>query len=166
MEMEGRPVRKTDEEAPEVAFVTISPEFFDTVGVQLRRGRSFTESDGAPGLETAIINDRLASQFFAGEDPIGRRIKFTVTTRTRTERAPARRVAHDRRHLPVASSLESARTAAAARRLCALPPGSARRLTLPRQKPARCRRGDERRAPRSAGASIRISRSSTDPDHG
>ncbi len=80
MEVEGRPVRKTDEEAPEVAFVTISPEFFDTVGVQLRRGRNFSESDGAPGLETAIINDRLASQFFAGEDPIGRRIKFTVTT--------------------------------------------------------------------------------------
>ena len=40
------------------AFVTISPEFFDTVGVQLRRGRNFNESDGAPGLETAIINER------------------------------------------------------------------------------------------------------------
>jgi predicted permease len=76
MEIEGQPVRKAGEDAPEVAFVTISPAFFETVGVQLKRGRNFGASDGAPGFETAIINERLASQLFAGQDPIGRRIKF------------------------------------------------------------------------------------------
>ena len=43
----------------------------------LLRGRSFHDSDGAPGAETVIINERLASQFFPGEDPIGRRLRFT-----------------------------------------------------------------------------------------
>jgi putative ABC transport system permease protein len=60
-----------------VVMVTISPSFFDTVAVQLLRGRGFGNADGAPGSESVIINDKLASQFFAGEDPIGRRLKFT-----------------------------------------------------------------------------------------
>ena len=37
------------------------PGFFDTVGVSdARSGRGFTETDGAPGHETAIINERTA----------------------------------------------------------------------------------------------------------
>jgi putative ABC transport system permease protein len=76
LELEGGPVRKPEERAPEVTVVTISSSFFDTVGVQVRRGRAFKDTDGAPGAETVIINDKVASQFFAGEDPIGRRIRF------------------------------------------------------------------------------------------
>jgi predicted permease len=87
-DIEGRPVRKPEERAPEVGVVTISPQFFETVGVQLRRGRGFTENDGAPGAETIIINDKLASQFFAGEDPIGRRIKFTTAAPAPGQPAP------------------------------------------------------------------------------
>jgi predicted permease len=77
VDIEGRPPRKPDEQPPEAGVVTISPDFFDTVGVQLRRGRSFTETDGAPGSENVIINEKLAAQLFPKEDPIGRRIKFT-----------------------------------------------------------------------------------------
>ena len=35
-------------------------------------------SDGAPGAETVIVNERLAEQFFPGQDPIGRRLRFTL----------------------------------------------------------------------------------------
>jgi putative ABC transport system permease protein len=76
LELEGRPVRQPGDKAPDVTVVTISPAFFETVGVQLRRGRVFRETDGAPGAEAVIINDQLAAQFFAGEDPIGHRIRF------------------------------------------------------------------------------------------
>jgi hypothetical protein len=41
------------------------------------RGRNFTDADGAPGVETVLINERLAEQYFPGEDPIGKRIRFT-----------------------------------------------------------------------------------------
>jgi predicted permease len=75
-EIEGRPVRRPEDPAPEVSSVTISPSFFQTVGVQMRRGRLFTEKDGMPGAETVIINDALAAQFFTSEDPIGRRLRF------------------------------------------------------------------------------------------
>jgi predicted permease len=76
VEIEGRPARKPEEKAPEVGAVTISPRFFDTVGVQLRRGRIFDGTDGTPGRESVIINEKLAAQLFANEDPIGRRIRF------------------------------------------------------------------------------------------
>ena len=75
-DIDGRPARKPEERAPEIGVITISPSFFDAVGVQVRRGRAFNDTDGNPGLETAIINEQLARQFFAGEDPIGRRIRF------------------------------------------------------------------------------------------
>jgi len=42
----------------------------------MRRGRNFTDQDGAPGSETVLINERLAQQFFPGEDPLGKRIRF------------------------------------------------------------------------------------------
>jgi putative ABC transport system permease protein len=42
------------------------------------RGRGFDDNDGAPGLETVIVNEQLAAQFFPGEDPIGRRLRFAV----------------------------------------------------------------------------------------
>ena len=44
-----------------------------------------------------IVNERLAARFFAGEDPIGRRFRFTQRSR---RRAAAGRLAHDRRHQP------------------------------------------------------------------
>ena len=87
-EIEGRPALKPEEKAPEAGIVAISPQFFDTVGVQLRRGRAFNDTDGAPGSETVIINDKMASQYFAGEDPIGRRIKFTTPAAVAGQPAP------------------------------------------------------------------------------
>jgi len=76
IDIEGRPERNPEERGPEVGFVTISPGFFDTLGVKIRRGRGFNANDGTPGNETAIINETMAAQLFAGEDPIGRRIRI------------------------------------------------------------------------------------------
>ena len=59
-----------------VGTVAIDPRFFGVVGVHVLRGRNFTDRDGAPGEETVIVNERLATQFFPGEDPIGRRLRF------------------------------------------------------------------------------------------
>lgn len=68
-----------DEASPvNVSTVTITPRFFEVVGVPLVRGRNFHDVDGAAGAETVIVNERLAAQFFPGEDPIGRRLRFTL----------------------------------------------------------------------------------------
>ncbi|HEX5084679.1 MAG TPA: ABC transporter permease [Blastocatellia bacterium] len=52
--------------------LTISPNYFATVGIPLARGRDFTESDLAGSSRVAIINEALARRAFPGQDPMGR----------------------------------------------------------------------------------------------
>ena len=44
--------------------------------MRLLRGRAFAATDGEPGREAMIINQRLADMHFRGEDPIGKRIRL------------------------------------------------------------------------------------------
>jgi putative ABC transport system permease protein len=88
IEIEGRPPVKADD-AQQAGVVIVSPTFFDTLGVQLRRGRVFHDTDGAPGSETAILNEKLAGQLFPNEDPIGRRIRFVQGPPRPGQPAPA-----------------------------------------------------------------------------
>lgn len=53
----------------------VSPEYFQTLGIQLRRGRQFTEEDARTGESPAIINQAMANRFWSGADPIGKRFK-------------------------------------------------------------------------------------------
>jgi putative ABC transport system permease protein len=71
-----RPSRS--ESQPIVSYVTIRGRYFETLGLRLLRGRTFTDRDALPGSEGAIVNQRLAAMFFRNEDPIGRRICLTV----------------------------------------------------------------------------------------
>jgi putative ABC transport system permease protein len=66
----------TNENPPSVAYLYIGPRYFETLKLRLLRGREFTEDDGAPGREAAIINERFASMFFPNTDPIGQRIRL------------------------------------------------------------------------------------------
>ena len=52
----------------------ITPGYFAAMGIPLARGRVFDERDrdGAPPV--TIVNAELASRFFPGEDPIGKRL--------------------------------------------------------------------------------------------
>jgi macrolide transport system ATP-binding/permease protein len=53
---------------------SVSPEFFSTLHAKLLRGRYFTESDDASKPPVIIINQKLASMYLPGEDPIGKKI--------------------------------------------------------------------------------------------
>jgi putative ABC transport system permease protein len=77
IDIEGRPLPTGTQRAPEVIVVTVSPAFFETAGLRVRRGRLFTDSDGTPGNETTIVSDTFASKLFPGEDPLGRRFRWT-----------------------------------------------------------------------------------------
>ncbi len=65
-----------DADLPVVITVIASPAYFDALGLTLPRGRAFSGTDGTPGAETVIVNERFAAQYFPGEDPVGRRIRF------------------------------------------------------------------------------------------
>lgn len=64
------------EDGKEATFLQnwITPDYFKTTGIPLLRGRLFTVQDAEASPHVAIINETAARTFFAGVDPIGRRV--------------------------------------------------------------------------------------------
>ena len=52
----------------------VSADYFMTIQARLLRGRYFTDADDASKPNVVIINEKLARQYFPGEDPIGKKI--------------------------------------------------------------------------------------------
>ena len=71
----GRP-HVEDDRRPFVSTVWVSPRYFETLGVDLVRGRGIEDGDRTPGSANVVINQKMADEFFPGEDPIGRQLRF------------------------------------------------------------------------------------------
>ncbi len=72
-EIFGRPVDAR--ERLDAEFRPGDSEYLSTFGMALERGRGFTARDVEPEPPVALINQKLARQFFAGENPLGKRIR-------------------------------------------------------------------------------------------
>jgi putative ABC transport system permease protein len=64
---------------PAVSVVSASERYFDVLRIPLVSGRAFLPTDGRPGTEAAIVNERFVQMFLSGQDPIGARIRVGVT---------------------------------------------------------------------------------------
>ncbi len=60
---------------PSSAYIPVSANYFETMGIRLTKGRLFTKSDGADSPLVVVINETLARRIWPGEDPIGKRVK-------------------------------------------------------------------------------------------
>ncbi len=56
--------------------VVASDDFFHVMGVPLLRGRAFDRRDGVDQPWVVVIDETMAEQYWSGEDPIGKRIRF------------------------------------------------------------------------------------------
>lgn len=57
----------------------ISQNYFQTVGLPLRKGRIFNKQDDNPSaLPVVIINEKLAQHYWPGEDPIGKHLTLGI----------------------------------------------------------------------------------------
>ncbi len=54
----------------------VTPDYFSTLGIPLLQGRVFNARDTAEAPRVVVINESLARQYFANEDPIGKRIEI------------------------------------------------------------------------------------------
>lgn len=55
----------------------VTSDYFVTLQARLLRGRSFVDSEDSSKPRVVVINQTLARKYFAGEDPIGKRIGDT-----------------------------------------------------------------------------------------
>ncbi|MEX0891739.1 MAG: ABC transporter permease [Gemmatimonadota bacterium] len=71
---EGDPPRR-ESELPEAAYQSVSPGYFETLGMPLLQGRDFTLADDWEAPRVAVINEAFADHLWPGENPIGRRFR-------------------------------------------------------------------------------------------
>jgi len=61
-------------DVPNVYTTVATDGYFETMGVALRRGRTFATADDATAPRVALISESLARRHFPDEDPIGKQI--------------------------------------------------------------------------------------------
>jgi predicted permease len=79
MRIEGRPPVAVSQ-APVVNFFSVTPGFFDAMGMRIVRGRALAETDTASTPPVAVVNQTLAQRYFPGQDPIGKRLEIGFST--------------------------------------------------------------------------------------
>ncbi|MEO7273877.1 MAG: ADOP family duplicated permease [Vicinamibacterales bacterium] len=65
------------EEDPRARFRTVSPGFFDALGVRLVAGRDFNDGDRADGDKVVIISESVARRMFPGMEAVNRQFMWT-----------------------------------------------------------------------------------------
>lgn len=73
---EGDPMPTPDHPPAECSYTVVSPEYFRVMGIQLLRGRSFTDRDTKASTLVTVIDDQAAARFFPGGDALGKRVSF------------------------------------------------------------------------------------------
>ncbi|HEU4533544.1 MAG TPA: ABC transporter permease, partial [Polyangiaceae bacterium] len=74
--IEGRPPQPHGQEFAAEA-QRVSGDYFQAMGIGLRKGRLFTEADREQGAPVVVVDEAFARRFLPGEDPIGKRIRLS-----------------------------------------------------------------------------------------
>ena len=80
----GRPIRIQEEgevrtEAEGVtakSLLSVTPGYFQTLGIPLAAGRTFSITDGPDAVPVAVISRSLAAKRWGNNDPLGRRVRL------------------------------------------------------------------------------------------
>jgi putative ABC transport system permease protein len=73
--VEGHPLA-AGQQPPRVLLNRVDPPYFEMMRVPLLRGRGFAETDNKTVPRVAIVNQKMAKQFWPNEDPIGKRFSI------------------------------------------------------------------------------------------
>ncbi len=76
----GRPDDRAHRQGVYIQIAT--PGYFATMGIPVKKGRTFAETDRPGGHQVLIVNEALANQYFPGEDPVGKRLTVEMASDT------------------------------------------------------------------------------------
>ena len=74
----GLAVEGRSEDVGGASYATISPDYFRTMGIPLKQGRDFADSDRDGSPSVAIVNESFARRYFPNEVCLGRRVSSWV----------------------------------------------------------------------------------------
>jgi putative ABC transport system permease protein len=74
-------IETMDNQAPVIDSPIVSPEYFHLLGMQLLRGRLFSDQDVEGTPEVAVINQAAGRAYWPNQDPVGKRVRLRLSTR-------------------------------------------------------------------------------------
>jgi putative ABC transport system permease protein len=74
IQIESRPLPAAEQ--PEVQFRRAMHNYFETMGIPLKQGRTFNQDDTATAPPVAVINETMARRLFPDQSPIGQHIRM------------------------------------------------------------------------------------------
>jgi putative ABC transport system permease protein len=69
----GKPVVERSNRKP-CFFKMVSPSYFRTIGMTLKKGRALSDTDAKGTLPATVINETMVRKYFPNEEPLGQRI--------------------------------------------------------------------------------------------
>jgi putative ABC transport system permease protein len=61
---------------PNTGFQSVSPDYFQTLGIPVMKGRDFTEQDTAASVRVAMVNQEFVTRYLKGMDPFTQRLSI------------------------------------------------------------------------------------------
>jgi predicted permease len=54
----------------------VTPGYFEAMGIPMKEGRGFTDRDDSTSVRVMVVNEQMATKYWAGASPIGRTVKY------------------------------------------------------------------------------------------
>jgi putative ABC transport system permease protein len=70
----GQPVITDRSQRPNTRFGMVTPDYFQTFGIRLLQGRTFTDQDNATSVKVAMVNESFIKKYFQGKNPLQQRV--------------------------------------------------------------------------------------------
>ncbi|HEY3618171.1 MAG TPA: FtsX-like permease family protein, partial [Candidatus Sulfotelmatobacter sp.] len=85
----GGPAYADPSQRPNTGFQSVSPDYYKTLGINVVKGRSFTEQDSPSSMRVAMVNEEFARRYLKGLDPLQQRVSIEELIPGVTKLGPA-----------------------------------------------------------------------------
>jgi len=82
MEIVGQAASSKLEDKMHLPLRSVTPDYFEAMGIRIVSGRGLRASDNSDAPPVALINETLATRYFPGIDPVGKKLRFIGDTNT------------------------------------------------------------------------------------
>jgi putative ABC transport system permease protein len=72
-------------EVPDANYVVVSPDYFRTMQIPIRRGVAFSDFNTSASEPVAIVSESLASKYWPKQNPLGKRLKVSGDAADQTQ---------------------------------------------------------------------------------
>ena len=85
----GKPAFSDPSQRPGAGFQMVTPDYFQTFGIHLTSGRTFSEQDNATSVKVCMVNEEFVRKFLKGTNPLQQRLSIEQLIPGVTKLGPA-----------------------------------------------------------------------------